>query len=611
MFFFGPESEKPPPELADEPFFSTPSPNESTIAPQKLFSDAILNGPPDRAAVPVAPQLAPKRGRKTATSSERNGSAARKPSASANRAVSATTMDVDMVNGQVLPLSDARSPSATEPGPDDPGPLMNGTKPDERMDVDEESPLADQPNHEPPLELVPPPTHTLLTGKSTGIQVAPAKVANLAQSTTILNIPGRSNGEHLKSITRITWRPGDRKVVTAMGDDFCGYWDVGTGSSPSITPRYQDLVEPTPAKLTSASAWQPNGDMLAVATYSDQSSDILMFDGQELCMVENLAASQRAITSLLWHRSGSHLFGIAPYGSENKEASATEGSSIVQWNLAGLAGNAEPSTVPVPEILMDMDSAFLDGNGIVCAAGQNAVYCCRTYPVLGVEQRWTSDPNGNDQWTFVRCAWQGGINAMLVSASAETSTLWLPAQNLFRTGAHDAPITGLEFRPRTFAYASKSEFATSSMDGTLKVWRYEEDSSSIISICKVIIGHGSPMMALAYSPDGFCLAGASYDTVRIWNAEHGHNHMATWVDEQNSWNGLKLKDDDMASLGGMSSMNGDATQPSADHTLIWDGDSKRVAFGLGSQVRLGNVHSRKFKANNPRSLSSISNVEGS
>jgi WD40 repeat protein len=292
---------------------------------------------------------------------------------------------------------------------------------------------------------------------------------------------------------------------------------------------------------------------------------------------------------MLWHRSGSHLFGIAPFDSENVDPSQPGGSSIIRWDIAGLPGIAEPSTVLVPEILLDMDSAFFDGNGIVCAAGQNAVYCCRTYPELGVEQKWSSDPIVNDQWTFVRCGWRGGTNATLVSASAETSTIWLPAQNLFKRGAHDAPITGLELRPRlssTFVSTWKMEFATSSMDGTLKVWRYDEHNSSIISVCKVIIGHGSPIMALAYSPDGFCLAGASYDTVRIWNAEHGHSHMATWKEEQNSWNGLKLKDDDMMSLGGRSSMNGDASQPSADHTLMWDGDSKKLAFGLGSQVRV-------------------------
>ena len=584
MFFFGPESEKPLPILSEEQFPSAPSPNESIIAPQKQYREAIVNGNAERISTIPAAQLAPKRGRKTAASSERNGSVARKPSASANRGANTSTMDVDMTNGHVLPPSDARSPSAPEPGTDDAIPLMNGTKADEQMDVDEDSLVADQQHQEPQFEAVPPPIHV----ESIGIQVAPAKIADLSQSTTILNIPNQGNYESSRSISQITWRPGDHKVLTAMGDDFCGFWEIGRSGPDPLVPRFKELVKPTRAKLTSASTWESNGDMLAIATYSDQSANILMFDGQDLCMLESIAASQKAITSMLWPHSGSTLYGIVPLDSENVDASQYGGSSVSRWDLAGLSGIAEPTTVLVPEILMDMHGSFSEGNGIVCAAGQHAVYCCRTYPEFGIEQRWTSDPNGNDQWTFVRCAWRGGTTATLVAASAETSTLWQPAQNIFRRAVHDAPITGLELRPRlptTFASSRKPEFSTSSMDGTLKIWRYDEENSSIVSVCKVIIGHGSPIMALAYSPDGFCLAGAGYDIVRIWNAEHGYSHMATWKDEQNSWSGSKLKDDDMMSSGGRSSLNGDASQPSADHTLVWDGDSKQLAFSLGSQVR--------------------------
>ncbi len=487
-----------------------------------------------------------------------------------------------MVNGHILPPSDGRSPSATEPGPDDAVPLTNGIKADERMDLDEESLIADHPNHEPHIEIVPQPVYTLNTGESVGVQVPPAKVTNLAKSAIILNVPASTNDVSSRSLTRVAWHPSDSKVLAAIGDDFCGIWQFGASS------RFQELVGSNEAKLTSAIAWNPQGDMLALATYTDESGHIHVFDGQELCILEDLTASQRAVTCMLWHSQASNLYGIAPYDSEDAQPTQNGGSSIIQWDYMNVQGGSAPSTIIVPEVLMDMDGAFLDDNGIICAAGQNAVYCCRTSPAFGIEQKWTSESTGNDQWTFVRCAWRGDTNAILVAASAETGALWMPAQNLFRRGAHDAPITGLELRPRrsnTFTYTWKAEFATSSMDGTVRVWRYDEDSNAIVSVCKLIIGHGSPIMALAYSPDGFCLAGASYDIVRIWNAEHGHNHMATWKDDRGLWEGSKLKDDDMISLGGRSTLSGDASQPSTDHTLKWDASSMKVAFGLGTQVR--------------------------
>ncbi|KIW96269.1 uncharacterized protein Z519_03337 [Cladophialophora bantiana CBS 173.52] len=586
MFFFGPESEKPPRELPEEVVLSAPSPNGSVAEPRRQPRDGIANGLHEA----LAAQPAPKRGRKTAPSSERNGSVARKPSTSANRHSHVSAMDVDMLNGHLVPLTDARSPSATEPGADEKGLLINGVKADERMDIDEGSPAADHPNHEPHIELVLPSTHTLATGQSIGIQVAPAKVANLSASTTILQIPPTTGHETSKPVTRVAWRPGDDKLLTAIGDDYCGFWNVADQASDTSGPaHFQELLESGEGRLVSAMAWEPNGELLAVATYSDHSTQIHLFDGQELSMLEALPASQRAITSLLWHCQGSRLLGIAPYDSDTTDPSQPSGSSILLWDLSKLDGLAEPSTVLVPEILVDVDGAFFGGDGVVCAAGQNAVYYCRAFTDIGVEQKWTSDPDDADQWTFIRCAWHGETDAMLVVASAETGTLWMPAQNIVKRGAHDTPITGLELRPRvsgTLNSSWRQEFATSSMDGTIKVWKCDGETTSIISICKLIIGHGSPVMALSYSPDGFCLAGASYDVARIWNAEHGHNLMATWKDEQNMWKGSKLKDDDMMSMGGISSVNGDTIQTSSEHTLVWDGQSKRLAFGLGSQVAL-------------------------
>jgi WD40 repeat protein len=583
MFFFGPDSERPAPEPQEETVPSAPSPNDLGLAPSKQFRDLTVNGVPERNLAASPAQPAPKRGRKAAASAERNGSATRKPSASANRATNAATMDVDMVNGHVPPLTDARSPSATEPGPDDTAHHVNGIRPDERMDIDEDVPGADQQHQEQLVESIPPIVHTLTTGESVGIQVAPAKVTDLAHSAKILNLPALANRENSPAVTRICWQPGDRKVVAMIGEDFSGLWQLTDGATAAANPQFRELVN---SKLTSAISWQPQGETLAVATYSDQSGDITLFDGEEFALTEQLTASQRAITCFLWHQSSHHLFGIAPYNSEETNGGSHGGSSIVRWNLADLPDTPETATITVPEILMDMCGAFQSGVGVICAVGQHAIYCCRTSPDFEIEQRWASASGGIDQWTIVRCDWRAGTGLFLVAASAENGTIWLPAQNVFKRSAHDGPITGLELRPRpaSFSSSSKLEFATSSMDGTIKIWRLDEESRSIFSVCKVIIGHGSPIMALAYSPDGFCLAGASYDTVKIWNAEHGHNHMATWKDEQNSWSGARLRDDDMMSLGGRSSINGDTPPTTADHALAWASDSRTLGFGLGSQV---------------------------
>ncbi|EXJ88967.1 hypothetical protein A1O3_02031 [Capronia epimyces CBS 606.96] len=573
MFYFGPESAKPPPELPEEPVPSSSSPAGSNLALQHKVREGVPNGLPE-----VSTHLPAKRSRKA----ERNGSGTRKLSASASRHGNVSAMDVDMANGHPHSRVDARSPSATDTGADENTHLINGARNDDRMDLDDDSLTADQGTHELHVEALPPPLHTLTTGESVGIQVAPAKVANLSAWTNLLQIPSPAGDEEPKAITRTAWRPGDDSSLAALGDGFCGVWKTTNQSADSDQrPHFHELVDLTEMKLVSALAWNPDGDILAVATYSDPSGEILLFDGQELNLMEALPASQKAITSLRWHARGLRLLGIAPYSSDIAD------STILLWDLSRSPNIAGPLSISVPEILIDMDCASFGTNGMVCAAGGNAVYHCRAFSDLSIEHTWTSNPGENDQWTFVRCAWRGSLDGIVVAASGDSGCLWLPAQNLLKREAHDAPITGLELRPTppgTSSSPSKAEFATSSTDGTVKVWLYDEANNTIVSLCKLIVGYASPVMTIAYSPDGFCLAGASYDTVRIWMAEHGYHHMATWKGEPDSWGGSKLKEDDIMSVGGMSGVNGDGPQAIADHTLSWDVGSKKLAFGLGSQV---------------------------
>lgn len=579
MFFFGPESAKPPPELPEEPGPSATSPAGLNAPLHNKVRDAVSQGFPD---VPAQP--APKRSRK----GERNGSAGRKPSASAGRHGNMSAMDVDMTNGHPTSWTDARSPSATETGADNNAHLVNGARTDDRMDLDEESLAADQANHESHVEVTQPQLHTLTTGASIGVQVAPAKVANLSSSSYLLEIPSSSGPEEFRSITRTAWRPGENDILATMGDSFCGVWKpTNQLSDPNNPPQFHELVDHTEMKLVSALAWDPDGDILAVATYSDPSGEILLFDGQELNLMEALPASQKAITTMRWHTQGLRLLGIAPYSSDIADTAQNTGSTILLWDVSRSPNIAGPLSISVPEILMDMDCASFGTSGVVCAVGGTSIYHVRAFSDLSIEHTWTSDPSENHQWTIVRCAWRGPTNGTVVAASGDSGCLWLPGQNVIKREAHEAPITALELRPHPPSTASSSsniEFATSSTDGTVKVWQYDEGDGVIISLCKLTVGHASPVMTISYSSDSFCLAGASYDTVRIWNAEHGYKNMATWKGEPESWGGSKLKEDDIMSVGGMSGMNGDAPQAIADHTLAWDAESKKVAFGLGSQV---------------------------
>lgn len=82
-------------------------------------------------------------------------------------------------------------------------------------------------------------------------------------------------------------------------------------------------------------------------------------------------------------------------------------------------------------------------------------------------------------------------------------------------------------------------------------------------------------MALSFTPDGYLVAAASYDRILIWRAEEGALPKACWVGEAGRWAG-----------GSSSKVNEEEEgEKGEDHSLSWDADGGKLAFGLGRQVR--------------------------
>ena len=575
MFFFGPESERPVQEVR-EPMLrpgsshraASPEPTSIRV-PQKHPRELGPNGMGE-----TTPQPAVKRSRKTANPvGERNG--ARKTSAPPMVPPGSTSVDVDAVNGHMA-VQNIQSPPAVERMEEN-GIVVNGIHPEDHMDVDTDG----EPQPDSAVDVIPPPIATLSSGPSIGVQVTPAKVANLIPSTIILETLND------KQLAQSAWSPHDHSILTSRGDTTCGIWRPYNSFG---RPAFQELLSYRDGQesLVTALAWEPTGSVLAVATCTQGIGELHLFDGRSLDLLETLPASQRAIVQLKFQKAGFRLLGLAPYEDDSAA------SSILMWDVSNNGQTpAEPLSIQVPETLEDIDCALFEGNGIACAVGGKAAYQLRALSDLQVEIKYSSvRVGGNDRWAFVKCSWRNANDSLLVTASSESGRIWLPSTRDLAVDAHQAPITGLQIRPAPAVgpgQLSTSEFATSSEDGSIKVWKVNHGNSTIDQVIK--LGFGRPVMvkALSYSPDGFCLAGSCDDSVRIWNAEHVYNAMATWQ-SSNDWKGNNVKDEEMMSNGAMSSINGDAAGSTTDHSLTWDLDSKKLAFGLGSQVRYFNIN---------------------
>jgi WD40 repeat protein len=596
MFYFGPDygrrTVSAPNRSADDETRTgshTPSPQEPAGSVRKHARESGPSNASDQIGQP-----APKRSRKSAAPNglERNGDHPNQLSAHAGLPTQVeNSMDSERTNGfsyhqQEQAPSTARAKSSTPANVGleadiDMG--EDGAHMDQDMDVDRGAITgagagvgAFGPRDQERIIEPPAPIYTLSNGHSVGVQITPAKVADLKPETKILGV---ADDHH---VTRTMWRPFDPSILAASGEQFCGLWKVSSHDfkSDAQSPPYLSLIDDSDTSFVSAAAWEPGGSLLAIATYNrlDFTGQLLVYNAQNKSLVDALPTAQKVITSLRWQSVGLRLVGFA---------SEPQHSSLVLWDLSLPPDSWAPSSITVPMQIHDVDWASHGNSSVVCASGDGTVCQYKAQPDLIFERKWSSNPIDEDKWTFIRCSWLSEETAVVVTAAAETASIWVPSADVLMKHAHQAFITGLELRPNQIVHpnqVSAHEFATSSMDNTIKIWRFDNTNNKVEGLFKVHMGLSSPVMTLSYSPDGFYVAGASYDQIKIWKAESGIQPIAQWDGQDSDWRGstLKLRDQDT---------NGDICSPSngqqdfdADHSLSWDADSKKLAFGLGNHV---------------------------
>jgi WD40 repeat protein len=103
---------------------------------------------------------------------------------------------------------------------------------------------------------------------------------------------------------------------------------------------------------------------------------------------------------------------------------------------------------------------------------------------------------------------------------------------------------------------------------------------------------GSPILALAFSPDGFFIAAASFGKLMIWNAEDGGLPRAWWTAknamDQRRGTANAIKQDpgheDPAWIEASTNGGEWPDEQVADLSLSWDADGKKLAYGVGRHV---------------------------
>lgn len=408
-------------------------------------------------------------------------------------------------------------------------------------------------------------TLTLANGNSVGVQSD--KVAELGPETTTLTIPD-------KNVLHTAWNPRDPAILATGGDALCRIWSTEPSATPESPrtpaatptpkePQYVDILDPSDASFVTNMAWSPDGELIVIATHNQMSegAGAVSLWAKNGKSIDELPAAQDMVLIFRWNPSGTHLLGVT--------SSGTNTSALIIWDIQ--------SSQALPPFQLDRvitDAAWSDdGNFVICGPGIIAESTVDEETITGIRIR--EDVDKEQKWTRI----QHDTSTNTTAFAAESAMLGVvDSSGKFQmTKAHSADITALAFQRirnhSTHPLDSPRLLVTSSVDGNIKVW----DAKLPLSTIHVLsLGRSVPAMAISFTPDGYLVAAASWNRILIWNAETGGAPKASWRGEVEKWQGLMNGVDQDSGIG--------EEEDGPTHSLDWDADGRKLAYGLGSRV---------------------------
>lgn len=414
-------------------------------------------------------------------------------------------------------------------------------EPKDQQQQDEE----DEDEDEPIQALV---TLTLSNGQSVGVQSD--RVVELGSESTTLTVPD-------KVVLHTAWNPQDPAILATGGRALCRIWTT-------VASVCVDILDPTDDSLVTAMAWSPSGDVLAVATRShtsDWSSTVSLWTKSGKSIAE-LPAALDMVLFFRWNPSGSHLLAITSSGRDT--------SALVIWDVQS---SQALSPFQLPHVVTDSTWSD-DRKFLICGHGIIAESIIEGENITGFHSR--ADVEKDQTWTNIHFDTPTQTVAFAAEESAALGIID-PSGKLYTTIAHDAELTALAFQTHgahvTYPIHSPRLMATSSLNGDIKIWDAKYPFHTIHSLS---LGRSVSAMAISFSHDGYLVAAANSNCILIWNAKEGGTPKASWSGELGTWQGPTNGVDQDSGIG--------EEDDELTHSLSWNSDGSKLAYGLGSQV---------------------------
>ncbi|KAI0885343.1 WD40 repeat-like protein [Annulohypoxylon maeteangense] len=430
------------------------------------------------------------------------------------------------------------------------------------------------------------PTPTPRTdGPEQGTQVE--KVEELATETTFIPLgvqrledaPTSSpttalagiNGESAPVLLHCQWHPRDPTILAAAGTDaLARIWNVSRvattdhasdGHVNGVAPNFNDfhslLEEDTQTKTTvTAMAWNWDGSAIAVATDSDSKARISLWtpDGSHL---QGFEVAEPPVIKLRWNPNNAAILGIAP---ENGGALITVYHAVTANSISYFLSQHDLHSEPL-DAAWTSESEFLLCGGDVLMALKCAEGEIKELRKFAIREE--------DSLTQVQFDWRSSLAA--TCGEKGYVDIWDNNGRRREIKAHCDAVTAIAWQPlQQQPSGDERLLASGGEDGAVFIW----NALATDGKAKCSMTMGPPIVALAFTPDGAFIAGATSERILIWKVGECSIPRASWSRAPHP--------------GWFSPRMNPESDEEDEHCLGWDATGHKLAYGVNSRLAVIN-----------------------
>ncbi|KAI3338415.1 WD40-repeat-containing domain protein [Ustulina deusta] len=445
------------------------------------------------------------------------------------------------------------------------------------MELDGQDHQGDNHAYPSPLEGEQAPTPLPRTdGPEQGTQVD--KVEELACETTFIPLGSglddasgalsRVNGDSAPVLLHCQWHPRDPSLLAAAGTDaLARIWNISRGATAdpasedhvnSIIPDFRNLVEDDiPPKATvTAMAWNWDGTAIAVATDSDSKARLTLWT-PEGSHIHHFEVAEPPIIKLRWSPQSIAILAIAPESG---------GTLITVYHSRTL--NSTTYLLPNHDLNAEpLDATWTSDNEFLLCGGDLLVLLRYSDKEISEVQKF--ETREGDTLTQV----QYDSRCCLAATCGEKGVVdvWESSGKRRSIQAHCDAVTALVFQPeQSPAIENERLLASGGEDGAIFIWNALAPEGP----AKCSMTMGPAIVALAFTPDGAFIAGASSERILIWKVDDHSIPRASWSR--------------LPHPGWLSPRMNPESDEEDEHCLGWDSTGHKLAYGVNSRLAVIN-----------------------